>query len=738
MRFLSQSLLFLLAGLAVGTWFAPHGSAQSLPFSAEMNSPEVAQTENVTARLIVGKASVQPGETILIGLHKTIREGWHTYWKNPGDSGLPTTIRWQVPENVTIGDILWPAPQRKPYGPLVNYGYAGTVILLSELTVPADAVPGTVLSINADAEWLVCEEICIPEAGTVSLELPVTERLAPATEWAAEIAAVNAALPKRHAAPQARFAATDAALTLEIDRSQGDFSDRLDAAIDVWFFPAAYGVIDHAAPQIVNALPGGPLQIEVARGTGMALGAETLDGVLVIETEQGRQGYTVTATAVDGSALAGPPLAMPGGSGGGESFGLAQAVLFAMLGGILLNLMPCVFPVLSMKALSLCAHGGRDGAGDGSAMRASGLAYTAGVLATFALVAVILIGLQASGQAAGWGFQLQSPVFVTVLIYVLFALGLNLAGLYEIGARMMGVGETLTRKDGLSGSFFTGALAVIVATPCTAPFMGSAVFYALTQPWPFTLAVFLALGLGLALPFLLLALVPGLAAKLPRPGPWMDRFKQLLAFPMFGAAVWLVWVLAQQTGANGVGAALVGCVLIAFAIWAWQAARGASGGWRVSAGGAAVVALVGAAAAVQANQVLPALAATGVDRAEASDGLWQRFSRAKLESLRAEGRAVFVNMTAAWCITCKVNERVALSGDAFETLLGEHEITALKGDWTNRDPEISALLADFDRAGVPLYVLYPPAGSAVQGPILLPQLLTPDLVAAEFARLRET
>ena len=392
-----------------------------------------------------------------------------------------------------------------------------------------------------------------------------------------------------------------------------------------------------------------------------------------------------------GSAPPAPATALP----------LYLALLFALLGGIILNLMPCVFPVLSIKALGL--------AGGGLSTRKrhhQGLAYTAGVVSTFLAVALLLIGLRAGGEALGWGFQLQSPLFIAALVYLFFVMGLGFSGVFEAGAGLMNLGQDSTRGHGLRHAYATGVLAAVVASPCTAPFMGTALGAALTQPAPVALTIFAGLGIGMALPFLLLSWVPALVACLPRPGPWMETFKQFLAFPLYLTCVWLLWVLGRQTGADGVAAVLAGLVLIALALWLLAVRT------RTRMGLAAL--------ALAAALYLP-LTPTQSE----APRLWEPYSQQRLDQLLAAGEPVFINLTADWCITCLANERVALSSEAFVDTLRDGGITYLKGDWTNSNPEITALLNANGRNGVPLYLFYPRGETR---PLLLPQILTPATV----------
>ncbi|TLM78114.1 protein-disulfide reductase DsbD family protein [Microbulbifer harenosus] len=437
-----------------------------------------------------------------------------------------------------------------------------------------------------------------------------------------------------------------------------------------------------------------------------------------------------TATPIDGTGGSSGPLgnatssgAKPGTVSATASGSLLLALALAFGGGLLLNLMPCVFPVLSIKALAITHAGERQ--------RLHGWAYTAGVIATFVLIAAVMLGLRSAGEAVGWGFQLQSPVVVAALVYLFFAMGLSLSGVTEFGGRLMGLGAGNARNSGLGGSFSTGALATVVASPCTAPLMGSALGFAVTQPPFVALSVFAALGAGMAAPFLLLTYIPALANKLPRPGAWMETLKQLLAFPMYLTAVWLLWVLGRQTGSDGVALVLAGAVAVAFALWLWPRPTDSVGKTRWLRSACAIFALVGAAWALPQLDGKPRqLATTG-----ASD-YWQPYSPQALDAARSQGQPVLINMTAAWCITCLANEKVVLSSDAVRAAVGDLGIVALKGDWTNQDPQITELLSRYGRSSVPLYLLFPADGGEPQ---ILPQILSRDglLTAMRGAAGRE-
>jgi len=650
--------------------------------SAAVRSPRAVAT------LVADAATVAPGGEFRLGLRLRLAPGWHSYWQNPGDAGAPPEL---VVTGVAAGPLQWPAPQRIPFGPLVNFGYKGEVVLPLVATIPADATGSVV--VEAEASWLVCEQVCIPEEGRFRLVLPVG---APRVDAALAplFTAAEAALPRPSPwRATAALAGARGSLTLT--------GEGLSPAMlrEAFFFPAEPGLIDNAAPQRLT-LRDGVLNLGLVRPEGPAP-AELAGVVSLLDAAGVRSAYAVAAP------VAGVPVAEP-------ELAFWQALGFAFLGGLLLNLMPCVFPILAMKAMALARL---SGAARG-AVRAHAASYTAGVLATFLGLAGLLIGLRAAGVAAGWGFQFTAPAFVAALAWLMLADGLNLSGVYGLGGAV-GAGAGLAARGGHAGSFFTGALAVLVATPCTAPFMAAAVGAALAMPAPETLAVFAALGLGLAAPYALLGLAPGLAGRLPRPGAWMERLRQGLAFPMYGAAAWLAWVLAQQAGPEALAMLLGGAVLLGFAAWVLGLAQRSGGSGRRAGqalAGAAAIALVA---------LLPALAAAPPRSEAVPEAGSEPWSAARVSALRAEGRAVFVNMTAAWCITCQVNERIALRTEAVQAAFGAGGIAYLKGDWTRGDPAIGALLREHGREGVPLYLLYPARGGA---PVLLPQVLTEGML----------
>ncbi len=706
--FLSMSCALLLVGNVVAQ------SSQDFQSATDELITDRAATPQVEAQLVASVNAVMPGSEIYLGVNQKIIPHWHTYWVNPGDSGNATTISWTLPDGASASEIIWPAPSRFSMGPITNYAYENNVTLLSKVSVPSSIAVGDTFTARALVDWLVCAEECIPQQVELALSLPVVGNVNETGEGSALIAEAQARVP---IASPWEVTAQQSAIDPETAQGKlqlnvGISKDQLAQVQDIWFYPYDWGRIRQSDPQQRKDLADA-IQLEIPTGEAPAAIDDKLTGVLVIKEQQGIvRGYEISV-----------PVQSLASNQNTEGFaiGFAGALLFALLGGVILNLMPCVFPVLSIKALSLVSHSNYSAV----EIRRQGYVYTLGVLASFAVLALLLILLKAGGSQVGWGFQFQSPIFVLLVAYLLFAVGLSLSGVFFIGGSVTGAGSSLAEKPGYSGSFFTGVLATVVATPCTAPFMAAALGYAVAQPPLKLLAIFLSLGLGLALPYLLLSCWPRLQRWLPRPGLWMERAKQLLAFPMYAAAIWLVWVLVQQAGVDAVITALGGMLLIAIAAWLYDSTRTLTNGKR-NLGNVSVLALVLLAVGFGGAQVnSPAHAA---QKSAAADANWEAYSDERLQSLLAEGKPVFLNFTASWCISCLVNERVALSTDAVKKQFEQQGIVYLKGDWTNRDPQITAFLKKFNRSGVPLYVFYP-AGQA-ESPKELPQILTPDLVVA--------
>ena len=682
----------------------------------------VVNSGHIESELVAQEAGIAPGGTIYVALRQKIVPGWHTYWRNPGDAGEPTKITWTLPQGWSAGDMVWPTPKKTRLGPLLDYAYEGEVLIPVPITAAADAKPGTTLSLSADVFYLVCEQVCIPEEAKLSLLLPVVaDAPKPDPKWGAVIGKVLADAPKP-AGLKAVFKLEGQTLKLAVTGGLLKGADMAGA----YFFPYSPKVIEHAAEQTIERGPEG-LTLTLKPGYDFVGGGtppSELAGVLA--TKAGA--WEVTAVAGDpppqASGLGAPPA--DAASTSQTTTGLAGALLFAFLGGLILNLMPCVFPVLSMKAASLAGH-----AHEAPKARLQGLAFLLGVVATFLALAGALLAVRAGGAAVGWGFQLQSPLVIAGLALLMLLVALNMSGVFEIGTSVQGVGAGASARGGFSGAFFTGALAVVVAAPCTAPFMAGALGYALTQPPAIALGVFLALALGFAAPFVAVTFIPGALKLLPRPGAWMDVLKKGLAFPMYGAALWLVWVFAQQAGPIALGQVLVAGILAAFGAWLYglsQARRAAGRGWALTSG-AGVLAIVLALALAGAAAVAakpPAAAAAAEVPAPGGPGLTaEAWSPERVKALQAEGRPILVDFTAAWCVTCQVNEKVALSGAKVAEAFKAQNAVLLKADWTNRDPVIAKALAEFNRVGVPLYVVYPKNGGA---PVILPQLLTEGMV----------
>jgi thiol:disulfide interchange protein/DsbC/DsbD-like thiol-disulfide interchange protein len=700
------------------------------PPAAFALSGNTVATDNVKARLVSEVASVAPGQTFTVALELDIREGWHTYWRNPGDSGEPTKLAWQLPPAFTAGDIVWTTPHRFEIAPLVNYGYAKHAVHMVQITAAKDLKAGAPVLLAAKASWLVCSDVCIPEDANLQLSLPVSAQAGgvdPAS--AALFTNARSELPSAQPAPtSARIQSDKLIITLG-----QEWGATLSQITSLAFYPYDEGGIEYATPQTFTRTKD---SVDLAMKVGyQPPKAGAIRGVLVVTERNGTQTDTVPVEiAADFSGAgaadvkAGPRFAPLAQSSKEPEHSLPTLLLFAVLGGLILNLMPCVFPVLSIKALNLMEQAKKHPA----AVRAKGLVFAAGVIVSMLCLAGVLLMLRAGGEQLGWGFQLQSPLFVTLLVYLLLAVGLNLSGVFEVGGGLAGVGDNLTQGDSYSASFFTGVLATLVATPCSAPFMAPAVGAALTQA-PFNaLCIFAALGVGISLPFVLLSFAPWMRRVLPKPGVWMDTLKQVFAFPVYATAAWLLWVVAQETSPFGLGAALAGSILVALAAWSFQKSRSSAGGGRVTVIATAVISLL--LAIFLPIRFADIAAATPTASAQSRPGVddWQPYSAARVAELNAAGRPLLVNFTASWCLTCLVNERNAFSDVAVQEIFRDKQVTLMKGDWTNRDPEITKALAAFGRAGVPLYVVYN-AKPGVTEPVVLPQLLTAGIVQSAFA-----
>lgn len=663
----------------------------------------------VQAELVTAQRSVQPGQPLQLALRMQHDPHWHSFWKNAG-TGLPTKLMWELPPGWTAEAIQWPTPilVRDREGNITGHGYEGLSYLPVRLIAPADLKPGSTVELKAQARWLMCETVCIPGKAAVSLSVPVS---ADQPQPAADVQAALAALPMPSPSEGWQLAAT---------REQGDLTLRVAAPADIaelHFFPADE-FVSYKVPQTIGnrgarallKLPLDPAEIVPADAA--------LRGVLAYTDAQGvYRGVSIElpfvaeaeATALVSTADLGAASASGAGNDGAQLSLLV--LLFAVLGGLILNLMPCVFPVLGLKVVGFIEQAGNDR----RKVSLHALSFTAGVLLSFWALAGMLAVLRESGQQLGWGFQLQSAPFVFMLALVMLAFAMNLSGVFEVGMRATSVGSGLQSRSGVAGSFFSGMLATVVATPCSAPFLAPALGAALALPTAQSFLVFTAIALGLALPYLLLSVFPSLVKLLPRPGAWMETFKQLMAFPLYATVGYLLWVLAGQLHEAALLNALLALSLLGFGLWLYG--RGTRPGARGSRAKLSVVAGV---------LVLAAAVLFGWPRAPAPEALqWEVWSSERVQQLQAEGRPIYVDFTARWCATCQVNKKVVFAAARVNDYFRDNEVVALKADWTNADPLITAELERWNRSAVPFNLAYPAGGGA---PRELPEVLTPEIV----------
>lgn len=649
------------------------------------SAPALADALHTKAQLYSQYESAQPGAPIPVAVLLEHEDGWHSYWENPGDAGIPTSLTWTLPDGFIAGNIRWPSPQLLNEGPLTVYAYHGSVVLPVIITPPA-SVDAASIPIKVKAEWLVCKEICIPESAEMEITLPVSKE-APAPSMYASLFEDNSKFPT--AFPEkGEYAVSGKQLIVSVPRTISG-AENISSA---HFFPRTSNIILYAAKQTL-AVDNERLSLTIDRADEMPQGEQT--GLLMVN----EQFFDVTLTPGKNIPVIAP--ATKTSEPSPKDYSFFAIMLFAVTGGLILNLMPCVLPVLSLKALAIVKKSGHAHAH----VAKLGVAYTLGIMLSFAVIAGILIGLQQAGEAVGWGYQMQSPAFVGFLIYLLFLVGLNLSGKFDLPVLLGNVGGEMANESSARGSFFTGVLATAVATPCTAPFMASAVGVALTLPAWQAMLVFEALGFGLALPFLLISIFPRLLKFLPKPGAWMETFKKFLAVPMYVSVVWLLWVLMMQSGAGGVAIAILGMALI-FAIVHL----------RHKVASIAFIVLLAISLPLMSS-----MEKIGIAMHEGSIP----YSKKTLETLRAQGTPVFVDATAAWCLTCQVNAKVAIKTQKTMQLFKDKGVALMVADWTRRDDDISAWLMSFGYAGVPLYVYYPPHGE----PKVLPQLLSEEIIA---------
>ncbi len=707
--------------------------------SATGGQTAVVTTEQVRAELVAwAPDGVGPGKQVWLGLQIDHQPEWHTYWKNPGDSGLPTVLEWQLPAGIDPGEIAWPTPKKIPIGTLANYGYENTVLLPVPVTV-APGFSGDNLDVKLRASWLVCRKECIPQEGEFALRIPAKSSTAISSGL---FQTTFAASPKSLPATSSQISV--GALTIKVSLAG------LPAALQgktLAFFPETGSIIEPAADWQQAWSGSGTTALWTAELKQSAQRSESpamMPVVVGLESQGAIKGVALRIEApVSGpwpqtAALAtvSPALqaaldanASNGAStdaivvtsaGAGKPSTLWAALLGALLGGLILNLMPCVFPVLAIKVVGFVNTKSR-------AERAwGGSAYTLGVVLSFVALGALLLALRAAGEQLGWGFQLQNPAVVAALAVLFTLIGLNLAGLFEFGNFLPGRVASVQSKNSTTNSFLSGVLATAIASPCTAPFMGASLGYALGLPAVQALAVFGAIGVGMALPYLAASLVPGIARMMPRPGAWMVTFKQLMAFPMFATVVWLVWVLGQQSGIDGAGALLALLVLMTLVIWALTLkgrARTVIATLSIAAGALAISAIGPNVVKLQETAAPASASAAGVG--------WQAWAPGQVEQLTARGQSVFVDFTAAWCVTCQYNKKTTLADSAVLADMAAKKVVMLRADWTRRDPAVTAALAALGRSGVPVYVIY----KAGRPPVVMSEILSVADVRAELAKL---
>ncbi|MEO6876061.1 MAG: protein-disulfide reductase DsbD domain-containing protein [Opitutaceae bacterium] len=684
-----------------------------------------AAESHVHASLVAADASIQPGKPFTVALRFVHDPHWHTYWSNPG-TGLPTSLKWKLPPGFTAGEIQWPAPHLliDSSGGIIGNGYEGELFLPVTITPPADLKPGTTVELKADSDWLMCQEVCVPGKATVNLSLPVSAA-APQSDstWGEKIRATVAGLPRPDAGWMISASHDAKNITITVAPRFAEKRDHLPK--DLHFFSEDnFAAFDQ--PQVGTSDGKGHYVLTVPVTADAPKVAAKLVGVLTSETgwnaDGSLRGLLVDIPFTASTATAAPvahnpsPMTTPPAAGG-----LAGTLLLALIGGLILNLMPCVFPVLGIKILGFVNQAGHER----GKVIAHGLMFALGVLLSFWTLAGVLAVLRAGGSQLGWGFQLQSPAFVFILAAAMLVFGLNMSGVFEIGLSATSVGGQLQTKSGLAGSFFTGILATVVATPCSAPFLAPALGAALALSTVQSFAIFTAIAIGLAAPYLLLSIFPAAVKVLPRPGAWMETFKQFMAFPLYATVGYLIWVLAGQTSDEGLQSVLFGLVLIAMGVWVygrWRAPGASAGRARFGLIGLLVLLSAGVWLGWPQNAAAKSAAAQA---AGAPEIVWGKWSPEAVAKLRAEGRIVYVDFTARWCATCQANKKLVFHNDEVLKYFSDHKIATLRADWTNQDPMITAELAKYDRSAVPFNVIWKPGQPA---PLLLPELLTPGTV----------
>ncbi|MEO1243985.1 MAG: thioredoxin family protein [Pseudomonadota bacterium] len=685
----------------------------ALALAGTANAASRVVTEYTTTEIIPETNGIAPGETTWFAIRQEVRDHWHVFWVNPGDAGIPLNTQWDLPDGFEVGEILHPAPEYIPVGPLASYAHEGEPVFLVSVTAPLSASPGDMIDVVIDAAWQACEQICVPEDARFEFALPVVTSAERRADASPMFDRARNALPKSHDG-EAQISRNKGRLSLQVQ----PWSD--GGADDVFFFPVVEGLTTPAAAQEAS-VKDGVLTILMEPGWVDSYDAQTLEGVITYQDGAGQENALSVSALVDGPLMTldgdAPQVTVAASTGG-----IVWYLVLAFLGGVILNIMPCVFPIIFVKAASFMESARTDQ----KAVREHGLLFTAGVLSTFALMGGLLLVLRAGGEQLGWGFHLQSPVVVALSAYVLFMVGLNLFGFFHVAESLAGAGDSLTRKGGAAGAFFTGTLAVVVAAPCIGPLLTAPMGAALMQPAAIGMLIFLLMGLGLATPYLVLSFIPSAGRFLPRPGPWMAILKQVLAFPVFAAAAYFLWVFSRQTGATGLAFILAGAVLLALAAWLFEKSKG-DGPWAIGVRGASALAAL--LAVLPLMRIEPAAVAAAPPQGAYGAIASEAYGAERLAAYRAEGTPVFVDFTAAWCVTCQFNKMTVLKSDEVADAFAATGTVLMVADWTVRDPLITEALQAFGASGVPLYAFYP-KGEPAQ---ILPPALSRKIVVSALS-----
>ena len=641
--------------------------------------------------MLIESNSMNPGDEMLVGFKFTLNPGWHTYWENPGDAGEGASIKWNLPNDVSASEILWPGPERIPVEPLMTFGYEDEVVLLTKIFTSKDTtIP---LNLNALVSWYTCKEICIPQEAEVSIPIKLGNKTPSASK---------VILDQTLEAVPTPFQGSYRVQRLEDFYILQGQLENLDQYDSIYFFPKDYGLTNYTDDQVYEINKDSfSLQIKAAE---IEIENNSFEGVIAVKKDEKVSFINVNYPLISETNT--------------QELDIITLIFFAFIGGLILNIMPCVFPILSIKILRFVEQSGNS---NYKALR-QGLLFSLGVILSFLVIAALLISLKSGGELIGWGYQLQSPIVVSLLVYLFVVLGYIFMSNMVLGSSLARLSSISLGKSDSIESFLTGVLAVIVASPCTAPFMGSAIGFALLQPSFYSVLIFLGLGIGFSLPYLVLSAKPSLLSFLPKPGQWMETFKQFMAFPMWASALWLLWVLSSQVNNQEVIQVLLGALLITSGLWLVEKNKSETNWIRW------IVRLPLLLLLIFSLWLIP----TTYSDLDESEQAQLAYSPELLEDLREKNALIFLNFTADWCITCKVNESVALKTSKVRKVLIDKNITYLEADWTRKDPIISRALEEYGRTGLPLYLLFPSTGE----PLILPEILTEDILLSYLTEVQ--